>query len=95
MRFSINQLLTSRLKVQKLIENCCIGESIQFVYFEQFINPNRLVRRFRFSITSSVKIFASLHAQKIVEEFVRYAEKELGRRYCQSCIWCDKINGFL
>ncbi len=95
MKFLVNQLLEDRLKVQKLLSDCRIGETIGFIYFEQFRNPDRLVHRFQLVITYAVKMTIPWYAQKIVEEFVGYAEKELGRRYCRGCVWCDKINGFL
>lgn len=95
MRFLVDQLLEDRLKVQKLLSDCCIGETVGFVYFEQFRNPDRLVRRFQLAITPAVKATIPWHAQKIVTDFVGYAENELGRRYCRGCVWCDKTNGFL
>ena len=95
MKFLVDQLLEDRLKVQKLLSDRRIGEIIGVVYFEQFRNPDRLVRRFQLAITPAVKMTIPWHAQKIVMDFVGYAEKELGRRYCRGCVWCDKTNGFL
>ena len=96
MNFKILPNKDCELRIKKILDSCCPGETIQFLYFESpYVNANRRVFRLALSISPLTKKTTRLQARSVIGQLMEYAEKTLGKPYYNEHVWCSKVDGFL